>query len=183
MVQSKTPFIQLASKIKTFIFDVDGVFTNGQLFILPSGEQVRNMNVKDGYAVQLAKRKGYNVCIISGGNSETVRKRFYKLGVHDVFMDQRHKPDALDEFLLIHDLDPEEAVYVGDDLPDYDVMLAVGARACPADAAPEIQQICHLITQAKGGEGCVREVIEKVLKIQGNWLQTTQKELPKEFRW
>lgn len=183
MADQNTPFIKLAPTIKTFVFDVDGVFTNGQLFILPDGEQVRNMNVKDGYAVQLAVRKGYNVCIISGGKSELVRKRFHGLGVYDVFMAQSHKPDALDEFALTHGLDKEEMVYVGDDLPDFEVMQQVGVRACPADAAPEIKAMSHLISSAKGGEGCVREVIEKVLRIQGQWLVTDLQALPDEFRW
>jgi 3-deoxy-D-manno-octulosonate 8-phosphate phosphatase (KDO 8-P phosphatase) len=160
---------QLLKNINTFIFDVDGVMTNGIIFLAPGGEMLRNMNVKDGYALQLAVRKGYRIIIISGGNSESVRQRFELLGVKDVFLGIKHKKKVYDELIRKYDINPAHILYLGDDIPDYEVMSEVGVATCPADAVEEIKAISKYISPLKGGEGCVRDVLEQVMKIQNTW--------------
>ncbi len=160
---------QLLKNINTFIFDVDGVMTNGIIFLAPGGEMLRNMNVKDGYALQLAVRKGYRVMIISGGTSESVRQRFEQLGIQDIFLGIGHKKKVFEELIRKYDINPEHILYLGDDIPDYEVMSEVGVAACPADAVEEIKAISKYISPFKGGEGCVRDVLEQVMKIQDVW--------------
>ena len=160
---------QLLKNINTFIFDVDGVMTNGIIFLAPGGEMLRNMNVKDGYALQLAVRKGYRVIIISGGSSESVRQRFEQLGIEEIHLGIGHKNKVFDELILKYDIDPDRVLYLGDDIPDYEVMARVGIAACPADAVEEIKTISKYISPFKGGEGCVRDVLEQVMKIQDVW--------------
>lgn len=160
---------QLLKNINTFIFDVDGVMTNGIIFLGPGGEMLRNMNVKDGYALQLAVRKGYRIIIISGGNSESVRQRFEQLGVEEIHLGIGHKNKVFDELIRKYDIDPDRVLYLGDDIPDYEVMARVGIAACPADAVEEIKAISKYISPFKGGEGCVRDVLEQVMKIQDVW--------------
>lgn len=155
--------------IKAFAFDVDGVFSDSSVLLHPSGELMRTMNIKDGYAIQLAIRKGYPVAIITGGNSESVKIRFQGLGVSDVYLRSMHKMDDLMEFCFKYDLKLEDVLYMGDDMPDYEVMTKVGFPACPADAAFEIQEISRYISSRKGGAGCVRDVMEQVMKLQGKW--------------
>ncbi|MBA3972010.1 MAG: HAD-IIIA family hydrolase [Bacteroidetes bacterium] len=155
--------------VKAFIFDVDGVLTNGSVTLMPDGEQVRVMNIKDGYALQLAVKKGYKIAIISGGRSEMVRKRLNALGINDVYLGIEHKIDSYKEYLEIHNIKPEEILYMGDDLPDYEVMQRVGVPTCPSDSAPEIKDISIYISDKKGGEGAVRDVIEQVMRVQGLW--------------
>ena len=156
-------------QITTFIFDVDGVLTDGTVTIFPDGELVRTMNIKDGYALKTAVNKGYNVCVISGGTNEAVRSRLKALGITDIYLGAHNKIEQLDEYLDIHNIKPEHVLYMGDDIPDYPVMKLVGLAACPKDAVPEIQNISAYISQKKGGNGCVRDVIEQVLKVQDKW--------------
>ena len=156
-------------QISTFIFDVDGVFTDGSLHVTTQGEMHRVMNVKDGYAVKAALNAGYNICIISGGTDEGVRNRLQALGVKDVFLGAHDKVKFLDSYCADNDIALEHILYMGDDIPDYPVMKRVGLAACPKDAVPEIQDISHYISQKKGGNGCVRDVIEQVLKVQDKW--------------
>ncbi|MFL5762835.1 MAG: KdsC family phosphatase [Bacteroidia bacterium] len=156
-------------RVKAFIFDVDGVLTNGSVTLMPDGEQVRVMNIKDGYALQLAVKKGYKVAIISGGRSEMVRKRLNGLGITDVYLGTESKIDQYNEFISIYDIKPEEVLYMGDDLPDYEVMQRIGIPTCPADSAPEIKDISIYISDKKGGEGAVRDVIEQVMRLHGHW--------------
>ncbi len=160
---------QLLKNINTFIFDVDGVMTNGLIFLGPGGEMLRNMNVKDGYALQLAVRKGYRIIIISGGSSESVRQRFEQLGIEEIHLGIGHKNKVFDELIRKYDIDPDRVLYLGDDIPDYEVMARVGIAACPADAVEEIKTISKYISPFKGGEGCVRDVLEQVMKIQDVW--------------
>lgn len=156
--------------IKAFIFDVDGVLTDGSVTLMPDGEQVRVMNIKDGYAIQLAVKKGYKIAIISGGKSEMVRKRMNGLGVTDVYLGIHTKIDTYKEYIEINNLSPEQILYMGDDMPDYEVMKRVGVPTCPNDSAQEIKDISIYISQQKGGKGAVRDVIEQVLKVQGKWM-------------
>ena len=161
--------LQYFTPIKAFVFDVDGVLTNGNLIILPGGVMARTMNVKDGYALQLAIKKGYNVGIISGGNSTEVIERFALLGIKDVYMNISNKVAALDTFIKKYQLHKNEVLFMGDDMPDIDVMQLVGLPCCPADAVSEVQEISTYISPINGGNGCARDVIEKVLKLNNNW--------------
>ncbi|MEP7107807.1 MAG: 3-deoxy-D-manno-octulosonate 8-phosphate phosphatase [Ferruginibacter sp.] len=166
--------LQLFKRIKTFVFDVDGVLATDILVILQGGDMARNMNSKDGYALQLAIKKGYGVVIISGGSSEPVRQRLERLGVQNVFLGINNKKEKLLGFVQENQLRMEEILYMGDDIPDYLVMNLVGLPCCPADAVTEIKQISKYISPVNGGKGCCRDVIEKVLKLNGHWdLDTT----------
>ncbi len=155
--------------ITTFVFDVDGVLTDGTVSVTTSGELLRKMNIKDGYALKTAVDNGYNVCIISGGSNEGVRKRLHALGITDIHLGVQHKTETLDEYFDIYQIKPENALYMGDDIPDLYVMQQVGLPACPQDAVPEIKAISKYISHRKGGKGCVRDVIEQVLRVQGKW--------------
>ena len=161
--------LQLFKSITTFVFDVDGVLTDGTLLILPDGVMARRMNIKDGYALQLAVKKGYNVVIISGGNSDEVKDRLEKLGVKNVFMQTQNKPAVLQNYIQQLQLKQEEVLFMGDDIPDLLVMQIAGLACCPADAVSEIKSISQYISPIKGGEGCARDVLEKVMKLQDNW--------------
>ena len=160
---------QLLPKISTFIFDVDGVLTNGMLTIMPDGELVRHMNVKDGYAMKTALNKGFRVCIISGGTNQAVKSRLAALGIEDIYLGAHNKIQQYTEIIEKYALKPEEVLYMGDDIPDVPVMQKVGLPSCPNDAVPEVQKTAKYISNLKGGEGCVRDVIEQVLKVQGKW--------------
>lgn len=156
-------------KITTFIFDVDGVLTDGKLFITTGGELERSMNVKDGYALKTAMDAGYNVCIISGGKNEGVRKRLADLGVKDIYLGIGQKTEIFDGYIERYDLKPEQIVYMGDDIPDWPVMKLAGMPCCPQDAVAEIKSISRYISHKNGGEGAVRDIIEQVMKIHGKW--------------
>ena len=155
--------------ITTFIIDVDGVLTDGSLLITTKGEMLRKMNVKDGYALKTALLKGYNVCIISGGNNEGVRNRLKGLGVTDIYLGVHHKVEPLQEYLDINEIAPENALYMGDDLPDISPMKMVALASCPQNAAAEVKAISDYVSHKNGGEGCVRDIIEQVLKVRGDW--------------
>ena len=166
--------LQYFSIIKSFVFDVDGVLTNGDLIILPNNIMARTMNVKDGYALQLAIKKGFKIAIISGGNSLDVISRFNILGIKDVFMGISDKSVALNEFIQKYQLNTSEILFMGDDMPDFEVMQQVGLPCCPADAVDEIKEISKYISPKNGGQGCVRDVIEKVLKLNNSWEHSNQ---------
>lgn len=155
--------------ITTFVFDVDGVLTDGTIVITSDGQMLRNMNLKDGYAIKTAIDKGYNICIISGGTNEGVRERMRGLGVTDIYLGAHHKTDVLNEYFDIYNIKPENVLYMGDDLPDLPPMQIVGLPTCPQDAVPEIKEIARYVSHKNGGKGCVRDVIEQVLKVQGKW--------------
>lgn len=157
------------NSITCFIFDVDGVLTNGNLLVLPNGVLARTMNIKDGYALQLAIKKGYRVIIISGGNAPEVKERLNKLGVTEVHMQVTDKKALLKSIVENSSLQTSACIYMGDDIPDYEIMQLVGFPCCPADAVSEIKSIAQYISPLKGGEGCAREIIEKVLKLRGDW--------------
>jgi len=162
----------LKAKFKTisaFMLDVDGVLTDGMVVTLPDGDQVRRMNIKDGYALQHAVKKGYHISIISGGTSESVRKRLNGLGIKEVNLACKNKVEVFDKLKEKFSLSSDQILYMGDDIPDYKVMQKVGLASCPKDAAEEIKGIADYISPKAGGEGCVRDVIEQVLKLQGKW--------------
>lgn len=160
---------EIMPQITTFIFDVDGVLTNGIVTVYPDGEMIRNMNIKDGYALKTAITAGYNICVISGGTNEGVRTRLKALGIKNIYLGAHNKLDQFNEYVNLHNIKSEQILYMGDDIPDYPVMKKVGLPCCPKDAAPEIQDISSYVSHKKGGVGCVRDVIEQVLKVQGKW--------------
>lgn len=156
--------------ITTLIFDYDGVLTNGLVLISSTGDHLRAGHVKDGYALQLAVKSGYRVVIISGGYSESMRHRCDALDLKDVFLGVKNKVEVYEKYLETHGIKHEEVLYMGDDIPDHNVMQMVGMPVCPADAAQEIKAISRYISHFNGGEGCVRDVIEQVMKVQGKWM-------------
>lgn len=160
---------EILHQITTFVFDVDGVLTNGIINIMTNGDLTRQMNVKDGYAMKTAINKGYKIAIISGGNNAGVKKRLNGLGIEDVYLEIHNKLEIFTEFCELHNINPENVLYMGDDIPDGEVMKIVGLSCAPQDADSEIQQIAKYISQKKGGKGCVRDVIEQVLRVQNNW--------------
>lgn len=161
---------QLFTRITTFIFDVDGVLTDGSITLMPDGEMVRTMNIKDAYALQRAVKEGYRVAIITGGNSQVVKEKLEILGIKDVFLRSHNKSEVLENYMLEHELRKEEIAFMGDDLPDYEVLQQVGLPCCPADAAHEIKNICTYISIYKGGKGCARDLIEQVMRVHDKWV-------------
>ncbi len=155
--------------ITTFIFDMDGVLTDGNILIDKDNNWLRSMNVRDGYALQLAVKNGYRVVVISGSNSEPVNERLKRLGIKEVFMNVTAKADFVKEYLKENNLEANEVLFMGDDIPDYFCMKIAGISACPADAAIEIREVASYVSIFKGGNGCARDVIEKVLKLNNHW--------------
>ena len=166
-------FKERLKNIKAFVFDVDGVFSDN-IILHTSGDLMRHMNVKDGFAVKTAANKGFAIGIITGGNSESVRTRFNTLDVTDVYLASHNKMDDFEDFYYKYELKPEEILYMGDDIPDYEVMTKVGLATCPSNAVQEIQNISHYISDKRAGAGCVRDVIEQVLRAQGKWFNLTE---------
>lgn len=165
-------------KIKAVIFDVDGVLSAETITLHPSGEPMRTVNIKDGYAIQLARKQGLRIVILTGGTTESVRLRYERLGVEDVYMGCAVKIKTYDEFIARYGLHDDEIVYMGDDIPDYEIMRRVGCPVCPADACPDIKAISLYVSEKRGGYGCGRDVIEQVLRAQGKWLKDA-----KAFGW
>lgn len=165
-------------KIKAIVFDVDGVLSRSTILMNEEGDPVRTLNIKDGYAIQLAVKLGLHIAIISGGRNENVRKRYSYLGVEDIYLNCSMKIKTWEEFLGKHQLKDEETIYVGDDIPDYEIMQRAGCPCCPKDACVEIKQIAAYISHINGGEGVARDIIEQVLKVQGKWVMSA-----KAFGW
>ncbi|MDR6300717.1 KdsC family phosphatase [Mesonia maritima] len=160
---------EILNDITTFVFDVDGVLTNGSILVSTEGDLLRSMNIKDGYALKKAVKQGYTVCIISGGKNEGVRKRLRGLGITDIHLGVENKVDCLDEFFDVYNINPNHVAYMGDDIPDTHPMKLIGLPTCPQDAVSEVKAISKYISHKKGGEGCARDLIEQVLKVQGKW--------------
>lgn len=158
-------------KIKALVFDVDGVLSRETIPVSSAGEPMRTVNIKDGYALQLAVKCGLRVAIITGARNEAVKVRYKGLGINDIYIGASVKKECLDELMLMYELAPEEILYMGDDIPDYEVMQICGLPVCPADAAVEIKQLSKYISSIRGGEGCVRDVVEQVLRAQGWWME------------
>ncbi len=163
-------FKELLPQVKAFAFDVDGVLSSTCIPIYPNGEPMRTANIKDGYILQLAAKLGYPIAIITGGKTEAVRTRFQGLGIHDIYMASSIKTINFEHFIKKHNIKASDVLYMGDDIPDLPVMKMVGLPTCPCDAAPEIKNISIYVSNYKGGEGCVRDVVEQVLKAQNKWL-------------
>jgi len=156
-------------QIKHFIFDIDGVLTDGSLLLLSDGQYLRTMNIKDGYALQLAIKKGYSITIISGATGDVLKSRFAGLGITDVYLGISEKLALLQKISTEKNIDTACCLYMGDDMPDVDVMQTVFLPTCPADACDEVKEISKYISSKNGGKGCVRDVIEKVLKLNNDW--------------
>ncbi len=164
-----TSYKEIMNQITTLIFDVDGVLTDGIITVTTDGEMLRNMNIKDGYALKSAVLAGYNVCIISGGSNEGVRKRLQGLGITDIYLGAHHKIIQFEEYCNAKNIKPENVMYMGDDIPDYPVMQLAGLAVAPQDAAPEIKDVADYVSPIKGGKGCAREVIEQIMRVQEKW--------------
>lgn len=165
-------------KIKGLAFDVDGVLSCQTIPLHISGEPMRTVNIKDGYALQLAVKQGLQLAIITGGKSESVRLRYEGLGVQDVYLSASVKITIFEEWLQKHGLSADDVIYVGDDIPDYEVMKRCGCPCCPSDAAPEIRSIAAYVSPFSGGNGCCRDVLEQVLRAKGLWMSDK-----KAFGW
>jgi len=165
-----TNFKEGLQRVKAFAFDVDGVLSSPKIYVHPDGDLIRTMNTKDGYAIQYAVKRGYPIAIITGGRTESVGMRFKNLGLSDIYMGSAHKVQDFEDFITKYGFSAEEVLYMGDDLPDFHVMKKAGIACCPADAVEEIKSISHYISHLNGGEGCVRDVIEQVLRLHGRWM-------------
>jgi 3-deoxy-D-manno-octulosonate 8-phosphate phosphatase (KDO 8-P phosphatase) len=171
-IELKTPamnVLEFFKEVSTFVFDLDGVLTDGTVLVLNDGLQARQMHVKDGLALQMALKNGYNVIIISGGSSEPVIRRLQKLGITEVYLDIKDKLLFLDEYLNNRKIGWQEVLFMGDDLPDLAILNKAAMPCCPADAVMEVKKVSKYISPIQGGYGCVRDVIEKVLKLNDNW--------------
>ncbi|TDS53835.1 KdsC family phosphatase [Myroides indicus] len=164
-------FKEIMNDITTFIFDVDGVLTDGSVHVSKEGYLLRTMNIRDGYAIKAAVEQGYNVCVISGGSNEGVRIRLSNLGVKEIYLGVSDKVEVLNDFINNYKIFPEHVLYMGDDIPDYHVMQKVALPTCPQDAASEIKRISKYISHVNGGKGAARDVIEQVMKTQNKWFQ------------
>ena len=162
---------ELMNDITTFILDVDGVLTDSSVHITSTGEMLRTMNIRDGYAMKAAIESGYHVCVISGGSNEGVRIRLQNLGITDIHLAAPDKVATFKEYIAQYGIQPDQVLYMGDDIPDYHVMQLVGLPACPQDSASEIKAISKYISHRNGGRGAVRDVIEQVMRVQGKWMK------------
>jgi len=165
-----TNFKEDLAKVEAFVFDIDGVLSLQTISLNSFGVPGRTVNLRDGYAVQLAVRKGYRVAVISGSNAKDYQKRLRQLGVKDVYLNSRLKIEHFNAFLNKYNLDRKNVLYMGDDIPDREVMQSAGIPVCPADADSEIREVSLYISDKKGGEGCVRDVIEQVLRLHNKWM-------------
>ena len=159
------------TKIKALVFDVDGVLSRETIPVSLTGEPMRTVNIKDGYALQLAVKSGFHVAIITGARNESLKVRYNGLGINDIYIGASVKKECLEELMFMYELQPEDILYMGDDIPDYEVMQICGLPLCPCDAAVEIKQLSRYISPIRGGEGCVRDVVEQVLRAQGKWME------------
>jgi 3-deoxy-D-manno-octulosonate 8-phosphate phosphatase (KDO 8-P phosphatase) len=167
-----TNFKENLVKIKAFIFDIDGVLSLQTINLNSFGVPSRTVNLRDGYALQLAVKKGYHIAVISGSSSKEYQKRLKRLGIKDVYLDSRSKLDHFNSFLEKYNLNKSDVMFMGDDIPDFEVMKEAGVAVCPSDADSEIKQVASYISDKKGGEGCVRDVIEQVLRLHDNWMNS-----------
>ncbi|MBN8702899.1 MAG: HAD hydrolase family protein [Bacteroidetes bacterium] len=163
-------FKEKLNKIKAFAFDFDGVLTNGTITLMPDGEHIRTVNAKDGYAMHQAVSKGYKITLITRASSEHIKLHLKEVGITDIYLKSFDKLESLTDFVFSNHIDFEEVLYMGDDVPDMECMQKCGASTCPADAVHEVRAICDYTSPFKGGEGCVRDVIEQVLRLHNKWV-------------
>lgn len=163
--------------ITTFVFDYDGVFTDGTVYLSDNGDQLRTANARDGYALQLAAKLGYRICVITGAYSNGIVERFKKLGIVDVYIGSNDKLKVFKDFCQKYELDSNEILIMGDDIPDYPLIMEAWVSCCPSDAVWEIRSQVDYISIYPGGKGCVRDIIEQVLRLQGRWMK------PDGFHW
>jgi 3-deoxy-D-manno-octulosonate 8-phosphate phosphatase (KDO 8-P phosphatase) len=156
-------------QVRAFVFDVDGVLTDGTVLVTDEGQLLRSMHIRDGFALKAAAEKGYPILILSGGFNEGVRIRLHNLGIQHIILGSKNKVADFNAFCTEQQIDPQTVAYMGDDIPDYQVMKLTGLASCPQDAIPEIKKISQYISHRNGGRGAVRDLIEQVLKVQGNW--------------
>ena len=156
-------------QIKAFAFDVDGVLTNGMVLVCESGDLLRSYNAKDGHALRMAITHDYKVAIITGGVSPTISKRFNPMGIFDIYLGSYNKLPDFERFCEKYNVQPDEVLFMGDDIPDIEIMQRCGLACCPADAVPEVKAAAHYVSPQAGGDGCVRDVISQVMKVQGKW--------------
>ena len=161
---------ELLKKITTFILDVDGVLTNGKILITSKGKMLREMNTKDGFIIKYALDKGFKIFIISGGTNKGVKERLKDLGIDEIFLGEHTKKDTYEKLIKKYNLQKNEIVYMGDDIPDIPVMKKIGVPCCPNDAVPDVKQISIYVSKKNGGQGCVRDIIEQTLRDQNKWL-------------
>ena len=169
-MEKNTNYKTRLKSITTFVLDVDGVLTNGKLILEGSGEITRTISTRDGYIIRRAIKKGYNVSIITFGNSEMLEKMMNYLGVSDIFSSVENKLETLNSYCSSKKITLENVLYMGDDMPDIDCIKSVSIGTCPNDAVPEIREVADYISHVNGGDGCVRDIMEKVLKINNDWL-------------
>jgi 3-deoxy-D-manno-octulosonate 8-phosphate phosphatase (KDO 8-P phosphatase) len=162
----------LLNRITTFIFDVDGVLTNGKILVTTEGEMYREMNTRDGFALKYASLKGFKIGVISGGTNPGVKSRLENLGVDKVYLGIHEKMIAFDNFINTYNINPEEVLYMGDDIPDISVMEKAGLATCPQDAVSDVKRIADYVSHKNGGDGCVREILEQVMRVQNKWIFT-----------
>ena len=162
------------ARVKAFVFDVDGVMTDGGIIPTPDGDFIRRYYAKDGYAMAYAIREGYKICVISGGRGEMLRRRLEMLGVERMYLNCMDKITAIKEFMADYDLVAEEVIYMGDDIPDLECMRLVGIPVCPADACMEVIEASRYVSEYNGGYGAVRDIVEQVLRVQGRWAKNLQ---------
>jgi 3-deoxy-D-manno-octulosonate 8-phosphate phosphatase (KDO 8-P phosphatase) len=167
----------LLTGVNTFMFDYDGVMTDGHVILQHDDPPLRTANVRDGYVLQLAVKMGYNVVVISGGFSRSMDNRFDTLNIKDAFTGVKNKVAVFEKYIKEKNIDPKNVVYMGDDIPDIPVMKRVGVPVSPADAVEEVKEVSVYISDKNGGGGCVRDIIEQVMKIQGKWMT------PEAFTW
>jgi 3-deoxy-D-manno-octulosonate 8-phosphate phosphatase (KDO 8-P phosphatase) len=176
----KKNYKELLNHVKAFVFDIDGVLTTGHFRVGPDGAPIRDLNSKDGYALQLAAKKGYVVAVISGGSCPGVKAVLQRLGLTDIYMAASHKTEAWADFLAVYEhtgLQEQNILYMGDDIPDIPVMQKAGVACAPKNAVPETRAVADYVSYAEGGHGCVRDVIQQTLKLQHNWM------LDEDFAW
>lgn len=160
---------EFLKNITTFVFDIDGVMTSCHILVTTQGELLRPMNVRDGFALKQALKHGFNICIITGGTNQGARIRFEDLGITDIYMGNNDKIIPFMEYINRYGINPENVLYMGDDIPDVAPMKAVGMPTCPQDAVAEVKKVAKYVSHQNGGYGCVRDVIEQVMKVQGKW--------------
>ena len=162
-------FKEDVARVEAFVFDVDGVMTDGGIIPTPEGDFIRRYNAKDGYAIAYALREGFKVCVISGGRGKMLENRLTMLGVTKMYLNCMNKVEALEEFLAENSLDRQSVIYMGDDIPDLECMMRVGIPVCPADAAMEVVEASRYVSEYNGGHGAVRDIVEQVLRAKGCW--------------